>query len=163
VPSQFDPAQLRHWQREAVIHSDAAALWDWVGKDVRRLVTEARRDAFVDAVRGNILLPKDALHWATILFHDPLALHDEARTIINGAGAGFYEHAVRALDAHRDDFSALVRDLKSSTNTKGKALFLPLRAALTGETDGPEMAQLIPLLSVERAKRRLQAGITRQA
>lgn len=159
VPSQFDPAQLRYWQREAVIRSDTVALWEWMGEDVRHIVTEARRDAFIDAIRPNVLFPKDALHWATVLFCDPLALHDEARQIISDAGAGFYEQAVQALDAHRDDFAALMRYLKAATNTKGKALFQPLRAALTGETDGPEMAQLIPLLSIERARRRLQAGI----
>lgn len=159
VPSQFDPAQLRHWQREAVIHCDAAALWAWMGAAVREIVTETRRDAFIDAVRPNVLFPADARRWATLLFCDPLAVQDTARQIIRGAGSGFFTQAVRALDAHGDDFAALMRDLKAATGARGKALFQPLRAALTGETDGPEMASLIPLLSVERARRRLQAGI----
>jgi glutamyl/glutaminyl-tRNA synthetase len=33
---------------------------------------------------------------------------------------------------------------------------MPLRAALTGETHGPEMANLLPLMGVSRARARLQ-------
>lgn len=35
--------------------------------------------------------------------------------------------------------------LKSATGRKGKALFLPLRMALTGRHDGPELKSLLPL------------------
>ena len=36
--------------------------------------------------------------------------------------------------------------LKTSTGRKGKALFLPLRMALTGRHDGPELKSLLVLL-----------------
>ncbi|WP_240232957.1 glutamate--tRNA ligase [Devosia lacusdianchii] len=36
--------------------------------------------------------------------------------------------------------------LKTSTGRKGKALFLPLRLALTGRHDGPELKSLLPLV-----------------
>jgi glutamyl-tRNA synthetase len=36
--------------------------------------------------------------------------------------------------------------VKAATGRKGKALFLPLRKALTGRADGPDMAALMPLL-----------------
>lgn len=36
--------------------------------------------------------------------------------------------------------------LKASTGRKGKALFLPLRMALTGRHDGPELKSLLPLV-----------------
>ena len=38
---------------------------------------------------------------------------------------------------------------------KGKTLFQPLRLALTGQTHGPEMAALLPLIGREEAMRRL--------
>ena len=46
---------------------------------------------------------------------------------------------------------------------KGKALYMPLRAALTGQTTGPEMARLWALLGTERVRRRLQAGVDQLA
>jgi glutamyl-tRNA synthetase len=42
---------------------------------------------------------------------------------------------------------------------KGKALFMPLRAALTGETQGPEMTQVFPLLGIERVRGRLRRAL----
>jgi glutamyl-tRNA synthetase len=45
--------------------------------------------------------------------------------------------------------------VKSATGRKGKALFMPLRLALTGLDHGPELAQLLPLIGRERALERL--------
>ncbi len=46
--------------------------------------------------------------------------------------------------------------LKAATGRKGRALFHPLRLALTGEESGPEMRVLLPLIGRERALRRLR-------
>ncbi|MGB5064463.1 MAG: glutamate--tRNA ligase, partial [Candidatus Competibacter sp.] len=51
----------------------------------------------------------------------------------------------------------LVEDLKRRTGAKGKNLFMPLRAALTGETHGPELARVLALLPPDIARRRLEA------
>ena len=45
--------------------------------------------------------------------------------------------------------------LKERTGRKGKALFLPLRKALTGMEKGPELAHFLPLIGREKALRRL--------
>jgi glutamyl-tRNA synthetase len=42
--------------------------------------------------------------------------------------------------------------VKEATGRKGKGLFMPLRKALTGMERGPEMATLLPLLQVIRAR-----------
>jgi glutamyl-tRNA synthetase len=49
--------------------------------------------------------------------------------------------------------------VKIRTGLKGRALFMPLRLALTGLDHGPELAALLPLIGAERARRRL-AGET---
>jgi glutamyl-tRNA synthetase len=36
--------------------------------------------------------------------------------------------------------------VKEATGRKGKALFMPLRKALTGQSHGPDMGALLPLL-----------------
>jgi glutamyl-tRNA synthetase len=41
--------------------------------------------------------------------------------------------------------------VKAATGRKGKGLFMPLRKALTGQSHGPEMADLMPLLQKVRA------------
>jgi glutamyl-tRNA synthetase len=50
----------------------------------------------------------------------------------------------------------LTGDLKAATGRKGKALFLPLRQALTGRDHGPDMGALLPLIGQERAVKRLR-------
>ena len=45
--------------------------------------------------------------------------------------------------------------VKATTGRKGKALFMPLRLALTGLDHGPELAQLLPLIGREKALERL--------
>lgn len=47
----------------------------------------------------------------------------------------------------------------AATGAKGKALFMPLRQALTGFEHGPELAALLPLIGRDKALRRL-AGQT---
>jgi glutamyl-tRNA synthetase len=49
--------------------------------------------------------------------------------------------------------------VRERTGAKGKALFMPLRLALTGLDHGPDLAGLLPLIGRTRAARRL-AGET---
>ncbi len=42
--------------------------------------------------------------------------------------------------------------VKQATGRKGKGLFMPLRKAVTGQAHGPEMAEVMPLLQVVRAR-----------
>ncbi len=44
--------------------------------------------------------------------------------------------------------------MKAETGRKGRALFMPLRLALTGLEHGPELADLLPLIGPERAAAR---------
>ena len=48
--------------------------------------------------------------------------------------------------------------LKASTGRKGRALFHPLRLALTGEDKGPEMRGLLPLIGRPRTVERLRVA-----
>ena len=155
APAHFDPQHLRHWQHEAVRHAPVSELAAWMGDEVHKLVWATQREAFVECVRGNVTFPADALHWARILCSDDVTPSAEARDAIEGAGATFFAHALHALTQHGTDFKALSEALKKASGRSGKALFQPLRAALTGELDGPEMAKLLPLLGAERARNRL--------
>jgi glutamyl-tRNA synthetase len=62
------------------------------------------------------------------------------------------------LDWSADPWAALTGALKERTGRKGKALFLPLRLALTGRAAGPEMAGLLPLIGKTRCLARLSAA-----
>jgi nondiscriminating glutamyl-tRNA synthetase len=162
APARYDEAQLHYWQHEAVRHLPFPALWAWMGEPVHAVVPADRSAAFIEAVRGNISFPADALHWARVVFADTLSVNHAAQQAIAAAGGEFFDMARRALEKHGADFKAVSDMVRQQLAVSGKALFQPLRAALTGELDGPEMAKLLPLIGVERARKRLTRFINSQ-
>ena len=67
--------------------------------------------------------------------------------------------AAASLDWSHAPWTDLVARLKAATGRSGKALFLPLRRALTGRDSGPEMAALLPLIGRDETVARLRAAI----
>ena len=53
-------------------------------------------------------------------------------------------------------WSAWTSAIKVSTGRKGKALFLPMRLALTGEEHGPDIGTMLPLIGRDKAATRLK-------
>ena len=159
APAHYDAAQMRHWQQLAIHRSDDQTLRTWLGDAVQTVPTDLLTE-FMAAVRPNISFPDEARDWATILFTDPLLHTDSARAEIAQAGPAFFALALTALAAAQTDWAALIAALKTSSDKKGKALFMPLRAALTGQTHGPEMGRLLPLMGLARAQQRLQACLS---
>lgn len=58
-------------------------------------------------------------------------------------------------DVSEEVFAKIVTKIMKDTNIKGKNLFMPLRAALTGKTSGPEIYFLIPVIGNTRTVERL--------
>lgn len=155
-PARYDDAQLLRWQQEAVQRADTESLRTWLSNALAGIVPEAQMDEFISAIRGNISLPSDARQWGEVVFGDALLMDEACQCAVNEAGTVFFQHALAALDAQGANFKAFAEDLKQRSGAKGKGLFMPLRAALTGSLGGPEMGVVLPLLGMERARTRLQ-------
>lgn len=157
APARFDIVQLEHWQRLAVAALDDAAFAVWAGGE-SLAVPAADRMAFVHAVRGNVLLPRDARTWAEALYGTG-TISAEAGPVLADAGGEFFAAAGRVLATVGAEYAPFTRSLGAATGRKGRALHAPVRAAVTGRLDGPELAHLFPLLGIER----LAAKFARQA
>jgi len=105
-------------------------------------------------VRPNLTPVADATtRWQVIA--GPITLPDAAEAPNNlGAAA----KVAATIDWSADPWHALTAALKAETGRTGKALFLPLRRALTGVDHGPDMAALLPLIGRARALARLSGG-----
>ncbi len=57
-----------------------------------------------------------------------------------------------------DTWSQWTKAVGAATGRKGRALYHPLRMALTGREQGPELKLLLPLIGRALALRRLQAA-----
>ena len=148
-PARFDPRQLlalnRRWLQTAPFEA------------VRDRLPEGADARFWEAVRGNLDLLREARGWWQVV----------AGTIVPPVQEGeeaFLRAALEALPPEPWDettWAAWTGMLKASTGRKGKALFLPLRLALTGEEQGPDLRALLPLIGRDRAAQRLRLGAGR--
>ena len=104
-----------------------------------------------DAVRGNLGSVAEASDWWRIIA-GPVqpARASEDDDYVAAACA-----ALAALPWQGDVWHAWTGALKVATGRKGRALFAPLRRALTGLDHGPEMAALLPLIGRDAALARL--------
>jgi glutamyl-tRNA synthetase len=106
-------------------------------------VPEDKAEAFWAVAKGNITILADLEGWWA-LFRDGAAplIADEDREFVAQALAML--PAQPWTTATWGEWTAAV---KQATGRKGKALFMPLRHALTGRENGPEMADVMPLLA----------------
>jgi glutamyl-tRNA synthetase len=142
--ARFDISQLLALNRRALHALAFAAVAD-------RLPSGAT-EAFWLAVRGNLDLLSEARGWWDVV----------AGTIVpppmEGEGA-FLRQAVAALPPepwNGEVWRVWTDALKQATGRKGRALFMPLRLALTGEDHGPELRELLPLIGHARVEQRLR-------
>jgi glutamyl-tRNA synthetase len=105
--------------------------------------------AFWDTVRGNLSVVEDAAAWWQVIGGE-LAPEIEDRELT--------DKAAELLPAEPWDdttWDTWVAALKTASGRKGRALFHPLRLALTGREDGPELKQLLPLIGRAKTEARL--------
>lgn len=146
--AKFDPAELERLNAE-LVH---ALGYDAVARKLDEIgVPQDRAETFWLAVRANCTRIEDAGGWSRVVFDRSTgqALPDDA---------DFLREAASALPQEPWDHSVWKRwtdAVKQRTGRKGKALFLPLRRALTGLDRGPELADLLPLIGRAEALRRL--------
>lgn len=154
-PARFDVAHLDHWQQLVVRSADDETLRSWLRKETAAIIPDEHLAAFIEIVRSNCVFPDQADRWARILFTDELQFDPDAAEAAAQAGESYYLSAIDAANAAQGEFDVLMRELKARTGTKGKTLFMPLRAALTGRLDGPELGAIYRLLDPHRLHRRL--------
>ena len=156
-PARFDLEQLDHWQHKAVAAQSTEALAAWAG-DGLDSVPAGKKSAFLELIRHNVHKPTDVADWARCLFHaDGMAAGPDVQTAAAEAGPVFFATAAEHAGA---GLSALSTAVREASGRKGRALFLPLRLALTGRADGPELGPLLELMpeSLARARLRRWAG-----
>lgn len=110
--------------------------------------------AFWKAVRANCRKLKDARGWWAIVTGPIGPAIDEADYC---ACAG---EELPAEPWNGTTWKDWTGRIKARTGRKGKALFMPLRRALTGLDHGPELAVLLPLIGRDKAMRRLNGKTT---
>lgn len=144
APAHFDPAELQLVNARVLQLTPYAAVRD-------RLPGGAGEDFWL-AIRGNIASLKEAVEWWQVLRGPLEPAIEDARLTATAA------EVLPPEPWDQGTWKALTQAVTAATGAKGRALFHPLRLALTGRDKGPEMQQLLPLIGRERALIRLRGG-----
>ncbi len=148
APARFDEAELRPLNARLLQTTPYAAVADRLDA-----LGITGGEAFWLAVRGNITRLADSAEWWTVI-SQPITPTIEDQ--------GLCARAAELLPPPPWDESTWgtwTSAIRAETSRKGRALFHPLRLALTGREQGPELKVLLPLIGPDRAARRLRGEI----
>jgi glutamyl-tRNA synthetase len=142
APAKFDDAELERVNTALVHQMDYA--------EVAARLPDGMDEAGWHAVRPNVASLGEVAEWWRLVTGpiEPAGLAPEDQAYVT--------EAAKALVWGDDPWGALTSAMKESTGRKGKALFLPLRKALTGMDHGPDMGELLPLIGEEKTRARLE-------
>ena len=144
APARFDEVELARLNA-AIVHQ-----LDF--EHVASRLPEGMGPEAWQAIRPNLATVADAGDWWSVVTGPvaPPAFAAEDRA--------YLAEAARLLAWSDDPWGTLTAALKDATGRKGKALFHPLRQALTGRDSGPDMHALLPLIGEAEARARLEAA-----
>ncbi len=139
APTKFDPDDLVPLTARLL----QSLPFEAVAEDIRAIgVPDGLARQFWETVRGNIETRADMAGWWKLFSEgaEPLVAEEDRE---------FVEQALALLPPHpytSETWGEWTAAVKRATGRKGKALFMPLRKAVTGRERGPEMADVMPLL-----------------
>ena len=145
APARFSP--------DDVARLDVQLLHMSTYDEVKGKLGEINADLGVDfweIIRPNINRIEDTKIWVDVV-------NGAIEPIIDDAD--FCAKAITCLpdsELNLESWSQFTNKVNESTGAKGKELFMPLRKALTGQSHGPDMGRLFPMIGIEKAKSRLK-------
>ena len=143
APTKFDAEDLFPLTRAHVRALPLSAVAD----RIRALgVPEDKVAGFWEITRESITVLTDLGAWWTVMSEGAVAAVDPE-------DEGFVSQALAMLPAApwtAATWGQWTDAVKAATSRKGRALFRPLRRAMTGREDGPDMATLMPHLKTPR-------------
>ncbi|MEC7162802.1 MAG: glutamate--tRNA ligase [Pseudomonadota bacterium] len=149
APARFDPEDVTRLNARILHETPYAA----VAERLAEIGAPAQAE-FWEAMRGNIEKFADMKN-IMALINGPIT------PVVETDDADYIAQACALLpDAPLDteSWSDWTGRLKDETGRKGRALFMPLRMALTGQSHGPEMQHLLYHIGYDEAVARLEAA-----
>lgn len=142
---KLTPAELAKqaypYLKEASILPDkmSDAHWKWLEKAVKSLIEGVDRFSQLPSA------------FSLLFDFSPSAMDEEAKSLIKSEAAArvislFKEKTQKLKEFNYELFVAITEDIKKETGSKGKALYHPLRVALTARASGLELDKFIPLI-----------------
>ena len=155
-PSRIDHDQLTFWQKNVIESKSIEELSSWLESHLKNLPKDIDQESFVELIKDNIVFPNDAVEYLDNLFVISLSSIKEVEDIIKQSGSDFFKLAEKIVKDNWGDWSKTMKLIGEATGTKGKGLFMPIRASITGQLSGPELDQVTKVIGRERVVNRLK-------
>jgi glutamyl/glutaminyl-tRNA synthetase len=115
-------------------------------------------------LKGNLTVLSQVEEYLGIFFDEKFSFDHEAKTLLlDFRNQETLQICLNLLqdfpEIAADTWPSVISQLEEKTGRKGKDLYGPLRAGITGRTRGPELAKTLPLLGKERILRRLKMAL----
>lgn len=159
-PAHFDTQQIDHWQKLAVQAAEPSTLQAWLQPALASVPLESQA-GFIALMQENIRFPAEAITWAMRYFGASLECEAAEQLLLQEAGRDFFVALLEVLSTVAFDAKEVTTALGQKTGKKGKALFTPLRCAITGIAHGAELFKVFALMGPDRVRARVQAVIDR--
>ena len=155
-PSRIDHDQLTFWQKNVIESKSIEELSSWLESHLKNLPKDIDQDSFVGLIKDNIVFPNEAVEYLDNLFVNSLSTVKEVEDLIKQSGPDFFKLAEKIVRDNWGDWSKTMKLIGEETGTKGKSLFMPIRASITGQLSGPELDQVTRVMGQERVIKRLK-------
>ncbi len=118
----------------------------------------------VDALKDNLVTLADIGEYLGIFVDEKFQISEEASVILRGKTASPVLNVLREMlvqnnISDQNFYPALINSVQRKTGLKAKELYMPIRAAITGRTSGPELEKIFSILGKESILRRLDKAI----
>lgn len=128
-------------------------------------LTESEMEMVTDLVslyQEQMSFGAEIVSLSEIFFKDDIEFEAEAKEVLSEEQVPEVMHAflqeVEAIENFQpDEIKKAIKAVQKGTGHKGKKLFMPIRAAVTGQTHGPDLPKAISLLGKEKIKQRLES------
>ena len=118
----------------------------------------------VGAVRGHLSCMSEITRRVDIFFERDLDIGPDVRKMLQRDQArevleALCDRLSRVADLTAVTFGNIAKELAMALGVKGKDLYLPIRAALTGRLEGPELRSVLPILGKEECIKRIKKAL----
>ena len=145
APARFDSTELRLLNARLLHMLTYSAVADRL-----KAMGVDGGESFWEAVRGNLAVLAEAKLWWGVVAGKLQPVIEDAKLCREAAAL------LPPEPWDETTWTGWSAAMKEATGAKGKALFRPLRLALTGREHGPELRELLPLIGRDRALARLE-------
>ncbi len=116
---------------------------------------------FTEVIRGNLEVLSDINKWTKIFFEDLIEYDEDALNLLKKSEISVIIESLKSelenIEKLDDEsYVKIFKKIMKDTKIKGKNLFMPVRALITGKTTGPDLQQALILIGKDKILKRIK-------